>query len=81
MQMNYNITVHLGTDDITAILTQHFLEKRGLIVGDLRYNIVTEICGIGPGEHECHNFKGVTFKCEQETPIPVTTSNDRLGGK
>jgi len=71
--MNYNITVHLGVDDISAILKKHFLKERNMVVGDMQFSIVKEICGYGPGEHECINFKGITFKCEHAPAVPECT--------
>lgn len=61
MHLNYNTTIHLSVADVEKIIKE-FLEKEGFVAKSLSFDVHKEICGIGPGEHECINFKGVTAR-------------------
>lgn len=74
MQLNYDITVHLSADDVSAIIKDYLLKEKGLVVGKITYDNVKQLCGFGTGEYECINFKGATARCERESPIPKRNS-------
>jgi hypothetical protein len=61
MHLNYNTTIHLSVEDVEKII-KDFLEKEGFNAISITFDVKREICGYGPGEHECVNFKGVTAR-------------------
>lgn len=61
MLLNYNTTIHLSAVDCEKII-KDFLEKEGFIAKSMTFDVHRETCGIGLGEHECINFKGVTVR-------------------
>ena len=61
MNLNYNTTIYLSVAEAEKIIKE-FLEKEGFVVTSLTFDFHKEICGYGPGEHECINFKGVTAR-------------------
>lgn len=61
MLLNYNTTIHLSAEEVEKII-KDFLEKEGFVTTSLSFDVHREICGIGPAEHECINFKGVTAR-------------------
>ena len=61
MHLNYNTTKHLTVDDVERIIKDH-LKSEGFVATSITFDITKEICGYGPGEHECLNFKGVTVR-------------------
>lgn len=61
MHLNYNTTIHLTVADVERII-KDYLKSEGFDATSITFDITKEICGIGPGEHECVNFKGITVR-------------------
>lgn len=70
MQLNYDTTLHLSVYDIEKILKQYLEAELGLIMDSIQFDVVTETCGYGTFEHECHNLKGATLKVNKSDASP-----------
>lgn len=64
MQLNYNTTVHLSSEDCEEIIKEFLKKEKGIEVSSIAFDVVTEICGYGTFERECTNFKGATVRCK-----------------
>jgi hypothetical protein len=67
MQTNYETTIHLSADDVNDIIKHYLQNVKGIKASTIKFDISTQICGIGPGEYECTNFKGATVRCDKES--------------
>jgi len=75
MHLNYNTTVHLSADDCEKIIKDFIKKETGMDVTNMSFEVKKEICGIGLGEHECTNFKGITVRCDKLGPAPSSASS------
>lgn len=69
-QLGYDVTIHLGYDDVVKILSEYLKQTKGLVVENTHFNVVKQQCGMPPNTYECLNFKGVTFKGNYLTSPP-----------
>ncbi len=75
MQLGYDVTIHLGYDDVVKILREYLKQTKGLIVESEHFNVVKQQCGMPPNTFECLNFKGVTFRGNYEDSPPQSRVN------
>lgn len=58
--ITFNTTVHVSVYDLETMIKEYILLKQGVTVDNIKFDIVSEICGID--QTPCANLKGVTLQ-------------------